>query len=473
MFTFWFATIVFFGTYILIASEKVHKTTAALVGAGLMMLVVLQGPIHEAGDGNEKAAFSVSQVIEKSLNARKTLLKHAENSERYENLDVFARYINFDVIFTLTGMMMLVNILSGTGIFQYVAIMSAKVAKGSPVRTMILLVIATAVLSAFLDNVTTVLLIAPVTLLVAAELGVPAIPFLMAETMASNIGGTATLIGDPPNLIIGSVARLDFAAFLVNLSPFILIILAIYCVCLWFYYSKRMSVTVEQRARIMELDEKAAITDHGNMRRGGIVMIITIVGFLIHGALHIQPCVIAMSGAALGLLVCKVDVDHALEKIEWNTLFFFMGLFAVVSGAEYAGLMNKFGSLLKMTEGWNVLVVVIVVMWVSGIAAAIMNNVSFTAAMVTVVYVFLANSPNFNTGAEKDLMWWGLALSVCLGGNGTLVGAAANLVTTGIAEKNGHRISFAEFLRYGIPVTLFSLVAASIYITIRYYALCV
>ncbi|QSH40641.1 ArsB/NhaD family transporter [Lentisphaerota bacterium ZTH] len=472
MFTFWFATIVFFGTYIIIASEKVHKTTAALLGAGLMMLVVLQGPVHEAAGSKDKAAVSVSRIIEKSLNAREALTRHVENSGKYENLDVFARYINFDVIFTLAGMMLLVNILSGTGIFQYIAIMSAKIARGSPIRTMILLVVATALLSAFLDNVTTVLLIAPVTLLVAAELGVPAIPFLMAETMASNIGGTATLIGDPPNLIIGSVARLDFAAFLINLSPFILLILAIYCVCLKFYYSKRMSVTVEQRARIMELDEKAAITDHSNMRRGGIVMIITIIGFLIHGTLHIQPCVIAMSGAALGLLVCKVDVDHALEKIEWNTLFFFMGLFAVVSGAEYAGLMKKFGSLLTLTEGWNVLAVVLLVMWVSGIAAALMNNVSFTAAMVTVVYMFLASSPNFNTPAEKELMWWGLALAVCLGGNGTLVGAAANLVTTGIAEKNGHRISFGEFLRYGIPVTLFSLIASSIYVTIRYFTLC-
>ena len=316
MFIFWFATIVFFGTYIAIASEKVHKTVAALIGASLMFLVVLNGPSH---GGHEE---SPSQVLEQSIEHTKINAELLERANKYEELDVFARYVNFDVIFTLAGMMLLVNVLSGTGIFQYIAIKSAKIAKGSPVRTMILLVIATAVLSAFLDNVTTILLIAPVTLLVAAELGVAAMPFLMAETMASNIGGTATLIGDPPNLIIGSVARLDFAAFMLNLAPFIVVILIIYCICLKMYYSKRMQVTVEQRARIMELNETAAITDPVNMKRGGIVMIITIIGFLLHGALGLQPCVIAIAGSALCLAVCKVDVDHCLEKIEWSTYIF-------------------------------------------------------------------------------------------------------------------------------------------------------
>jgi Na+/H+ antiporter NhaD/arsenite permease-like protein len=472
MFIFWFATIVFIGTYVVIASEKVHKTVAALVGASLMFLVVLHGPSHGPHE-------TPGQVLEQGMKLSKDALSpHVDKellhrAEKYEELDVFARYVNFDVIFTLAGMMLLVNVLSGTGIFQYIAIKSAKIARGSPVRTMILLVLATAVLSAFLDNVTTVLLIAPVTLLVATELGVPAMPFLMAETMASNIGGTATLIGDPPNLIIGSVARLDFAAFMINLAPFILGILIIYCICLKMYYSKRMQVTVEKRARIMELNETAAITDPVNMKRGGLVMIITIIGFLLHGALGLQPCVVAIAGAALCLAICKVDVDHCLEKIEWSTLFFFLGLFALVSGAAEGGLMDEFGVLLGATKDWNILVVVLAVMWVSGICAAIMNNVSYTAAIVSVVAAFLAKNPDFANPAAKELMWWGLALAVCLGGNGTLVGAAANLVTAGIAEKNGHQISFKEFLRYGLPVTLLSLIAASVYIIIRYYICCV
>jgi Na+/H+ antiporter NhaD/arsenite permease-like protein len=490
---FWFATTVFFVTYILIASEKVHKTTAALIGSSLMMLVVLQGPDHGA---HSETHENPSEIIENALNpasasevkqahqenvqeeassqahaeVKDQVVKHAEN---YRKLDIYARYVNFDVIFTLAGMMLLVNILSGTGLFQYVAIKCAKIAKGSPIRTMIMLVAATAILSAFLDNVTTVLLIAPVTLLVASELGVAVIPFLMAETMASNIGGTATLIGDPPNLIIGSVANLNFTAFLINLTPFIVILMVFYCFILKMYYQKRMHVTVERRARIMEMDEKAAITDPVNMKRGGLVMILTIIGFLVHGALGIQPCVVAMAGGGLALCVCKVDVDHSLEKIEWSTLFFFLGLFVIVNGADQAGLMAEFGKLLKYTAGWNVLATVLVVMWVSGIAAALMNNVSFTAAMVTIVYTFVHDMPAFKSSvANQHLMWWGLALAVCLGGNGTIVGAAANLITAGIAEKNGIKIKFKDFLRYGVPVTFFSLAGASIYIIIRYMIYC-
>ena len=481
---FWFATIVFFGTYILIASEKVHKTTAALIGSSLMLLFILQGPHHEA----EQHADPVPAVIEQSMEstggaptvdrqtAEEGVMPAAtelrQKSGRYDKLDSYARYVNFDVIFTLAGMMVLVNVLSGTGIFQYIAIWCAKKAKGSPIRTMILLVFATAVLSAFLDNVTTVLLVAPVTLLVASELSVSAIPFLMAETMASNIGGTATLIGDPPNLIIGSVAGLDFAAFLVNLAPFILVILVVYCIILKLYYGKRMHVTLEQRARIMELDEKAAITDPVNMRRGGIVILLTIFGFLIHGAVGLQPCVVAMAGAAVALAICKVNVDQALEKIEWSTLFFFMGLFVLVCGAEQAGLMRACGKLLQFTDGWNPLVIVLAVMWISGIAAAVTNNVSFTAAMVSIIAAFLAETPAFASVELQHLMWWGLALAVCLGGNGTLVGAAANLVTVNIANKAGNHVTFNDFLRFGVPVSLCSLVAASGYITIRYFLYC-
>jgi len=461
--TFWFATVVFIGTYVVIASEKVHKTTAALVGSSLMLLFVIGGKTREA----VLTGKDVFTWIGSKLGA-------ATMAPASPDLDVYSQSVNFDVIFTLAGMMLLVNILSGTGLFQYVAIRCAKIAKGSPIRTMILLVVATAVLSAFLDNVTTILLVAPVTLVVTAELGVPAMPFLMAETMASNIGGTATLIGDPPNLIIGTVAKLDFMAFLVNLTPLVTVVLAIYCVILYSHYRKRMVVTVEKRARVMELDEKAAITDPSNMLRGGVVMLLTIGGFLVHGALHIEPCVVAMAGAALALAVCKVNVEHALEKIEWTTLFFFMGLFILVYGAEEAGVMTAFGSCFQYLAGWNVLLVVLTVMWISAIAAAVMNNVSFTAAMASVIAGFIATTPAFAESPENaQLLWWGLALAVCFGGNGTLVGAAANLVTTGIAGKAGCHVSFREFLKYGVPVTFGSMMLASLYIVVRYFLLCV
>ena len=456
-FGFWFATIVFFGTYAVIASEKINKTTAALIGSSLMLLFVLPGP-HGAG------LFFPATPPWLAEDFRLIATNHT--------LDSYAKYTNFDVIFTLAGMMVLVNLLSGTGVFQYIAIKCAKLAKGSPIRMMILLVASTAFLSAFLDNVTTVLLIAPVTLVVASQMKLPVLPFLMAETIASNIGGTATLIGDPPNLIIGSVANLGFMAFLLNLGWVIVLFVIIYCVVLYFWYGKKMHVTVEHRARIMELDERAAITDWHNMKRGGIVMIITIVGFLVHSLIGVQPCVIAMAGAALALLLCRVDVNHVLEKIEWSTLFFFLGLFILVRGAEYGGLMAEVGSWLEVTHSWNPLVFIIVLMWVSGVAAAVTNNVSYTAAMVAIISVYLSSNPIFADNQPlRELVWWGLALAVCLGGNGTLVGAAANLVTAGIAEKAGVKVDFKTFLIYGVPVTFFSLVGATAYISMRYFML--
>ncbi len=481
-FLFWFGSIVFVGTYVLIASEKLHKTVAALLGAVLMMLVVLPGPGHSAPEvslplnANTETVLQAETVLTTSPKQEFSSVVQTirQDAERYSRLDTFARYSNFDVVFTLAGMMLLVNLLAGTGLFQYVAIMCAKLARGYPIRILILLVLATGGLSALLDNVTTILLVVPITLLVCSELKVTPIPFLMAETMASNIGGAATLIGDPPNLIIGSVANLNFMDFLLNLTPIIIVMMSIYCVVLWAYYSKRLHVTVEERAQIMELDEKSVISDRSNLVRGGIVMLLTIVGFLIHGAVGIQPCVVAMGGATLALCVCKVDVDHALEKIEWNTLFFFMALFILVCGAERAGLMAKIGELLNFMKDWPVPVTIIVIMWASAIAAAIMNNVSFTAAMVTVIATFIAGNSAFSDNpACRDLLWWGLALAVCLGGNASLVGAAANLVTVGIAEKNGVSISFGQFLRYGVPVTFGTMVLASAYILARYYLFCV
>ncbi len=437
---FWAGSSVFLITYILIATEKINKVICALAGAALMFILVLNHG-HAVADAGE-----------------------------YAKLDAWARNVNFDVIFTLCGMMILVNILSTTGLFQYVAIKCAKLAKGSPLKMMILLSIATAFMSAFLDNVTTILLVAPVTLLVCAELGVSAIPFLIAETMSSNIGGTATLIGDPPNLIIGSAAKLDFMAFLINLAPAIVVMMGIYMICLWLYYRKKLYVTIEKRARIMELDERAAITDRKKMIRGLIVMFLTIGGFLSHSITGLEPGVVAMAGAALALLICKVDVEKALEKIEWGTLFFFIGLFVLVAGAKDCGLIGVIGDGLKILNKVHPLATILIVMWVCGTVAAVTNNVSFTAAVVSIIAIFMQNAPGFNGDpVVQELMWWGLALAVCLGGNGSLVGAAANLVTAGLAEKAGYKLSFKDFIRYGVPVTLGSLFFSSLYIAARYY----
>ena len=334
----------------------------------LMLLFVLPGPSH--GNKDEK-------VVEQNVENQSAIV---EQEALVSSLDSFAQNINFDVILLLAGMMVLVNILSETGLFQYVAIKSAKIARGSPVNTLLLLVFATTVLSTFLDNVTTILLIAPVTLVVADELKIHPMPFLMCETMASNIGGSATLIGDPPNLIIGSYAGLSFSQFMQNLSPFILVCLIIYMIVLWFYYRNRMTVTIEKRARIMAFDEKQAITDHKKLKQGGTIMVLTLIGFLLHGMFHLEPSVVAMAGATCGLIICCKDVDHALEKNRMEHSIFFMGLFILVKGAEEAGLMAELGKLLVKLEHWHPLAIILTIMWVSGICAAIMNNVSFTAA---------------------------------------------------------------------------------------------
>lgn len=433
---FWLGTLIFITTYLVIASEKVNKTVAAMAGGMLMLLTVLREGYHT-------------------------------------ELDPFSTHVDFDVIFTLAGMMVLVNLLSETGLFEYVAIKSAKLAKGSPVNTLVLLVVATAVLSAFLDNVTTVLLIAPVTLVVAGQLKVNPIPFLMAETLASNIGGAATLIGDPPNLIIGSKAGLSFGAFMINMAPTIVIMVALYATVLYFFYRNKLKVTVEQRAQIMEFNEKDAITNYKLLKRAGLIMGITLVGFLLHGVLHLKPSVVAMSGATAGLLFCTKNVEHALAKIEWETLFFFIGLFILVRGADQAGLMATIGDLFNKISHWHPLAFIIFMVWICGIGAAIMNNVSFTAAIVIIMQNFMNNSEVYaQNPALQSTLWWALAFSVCLAGNGTAVGAAANLVTIGIAEKSGINIKFSTFIKYGLPVTVVTLMMTTVYVVIRYHLLC-
>jgi len=468
-FQFWFSTAVFILTFVLVATEKIHKTTAVLLGAVLMLVVLLPGPSLHHSNGNDTDGSHPAVELTASR------INQAERAaiENYDKSDVFARYVNFDVIFTLAGMMVIVNILSKTGLFQYVAIKSVKFAGGRPIPTLVLLVIATAVLSAFLDNVTTVLLVAPVSFVVASSMKVNPVPFLLAETMASNIGGTATLIGDPPNLIIGSAVGLNFMAFIYNLAPIVLVLLGIFCVCLYYYYRNRMFVTVEQRAHIMEMNENSTITDASTLKRAGTVMALTLIGFMLHGLAGLQPCVVAMGGAALCLLVCKVKVEEMLEKIEWGTLFFFIGLFIVVEGAAYSGLMGEVGVLFDFTHGWNPLAIILAVMWACALIVMVVNNVSFTAVVVSVVMVYLQSTAGIaafggNLPLQK-LLWWGIALAVCLAGNFTSLGAAANLVSVGIAEKNGYKLSFMDFFKFGAPVSIGSMILASVYIAGRYW----
>ncbi|MBN1419050.1 MAG: ArsB/NhaD family transporter [Planctomycetes bacterium] len=436
---FWFAAVVFIGTYVLIASERVHKTAAALAGASLMLIVILR-PTSPEGE---------------------------------RDLSVFSRYVDHNVVFTLAGMMIIVNVLRTTGFFQYMAIKCVKWTRASPLATLALFSVLTAVLSAWLDNVTTVLLIAPISLVVARQLRLDPVPFLIAEALASNVGGTATLIGDPPNLLIGSAGGLSFLDFLVHLTPIVVVALAVLVAAQTFWLRKSMYVSRADRAAVMDLDESKAITNRPLLRRTLIVTGITLVGFLLHGPIGIEPAVVAMGGAAALLVVSRFDVEKALAEVEWPTLFFFLGLFIVVAGAERVGLIDHVSHAVLGVVGRSPGRLAIAILWFSGLSVAVMNNISFTTAMLPVVEGVIKGMAEHGTpltALHEQSLWWALALGACLGGNGTLVGAAANLVVADLARKDGHPISFRRFTRVGFPCSIASLFLASIYVYLRYYA---
>lgn len=434
---FYIATGIFFLVYAIIITDKVHKTILALTGASLMLLLRIVDQ-HEAF-----------------------------HSETYG--------IDYNVIFLLIGMMIIINIMKETGIFQWVAIRSAKIARGEPVRLMIILSFVTAVLSALLDNVTTVLLIAPVTLLICDALDINPFPFLLTEILSSNIGGTATLIGDPPNIMIASKADLTFMDFIIHLAPFIAIYMVIYLVTIRFMFAKGLKVAPELKARIMEMDESSTITDRPLMIKSLWVMGLVIFGFVFHHHFHLQPATIALSGASLLLLVSRAHPHKILETVEWPTIFFFMGLFIIIGGVQKVGFIKLLSEgMLALTEG-NLFATSMIMMWFSAIASGVVDNIPYVATMNPLVIEMAGEIwPNLE-GREllhhPDLMpvWWSLALGACLGGNASLIGASANVVVAGIAERAGHKISFMRFLKYGFPIMVQSVFFATIYVWLRYY----
>jgi len=418
-------TTIFILSYIAIVSERIHKTIIAIVGASAMLLF---------------------KIIEQ---------REAFFSEEFG--------IDYNVIFLLIGMMIIINIMKDTGVFEWIAIKSAKFAKGEPIRIMVTLSVVTAFLSAFLDNVTTVLLIAPVTLLICDALEIEPVPFLITEAIASNIGGTATLIGDPPNIMIASKAKLEFMDFIYTVK--------------WMF-KKSLAVRPELKARIMEMKESEAITDHALTRKSLIVLTLTVVGFLFHSHLGFEPATIALSGAGLLLLVAGKEPHHILEKIEWTTLFFFMGLFIMVGGVVKVGIIKILAEqALNLTQG-NMFATSMLVLWFSAFASAIIDNIPYVATMNPLI-IDMAKGlwPNVtdpvalvHTPALMPV-WWSLALGACLGGNGTLIGASANVVVAGMSEKAGKKITFMQFTKYGMPLMIESVIICTVYIWIRYYLL--
>ena len=382
--------------------------------------------------------------------------------------------VDFNTLALLVGMMLLVALARRSGMFQYLAILAAKLARGHPAAIMALLAVVTALVSALLDNVTTVLLIAPVTLVIAQELKLPPYPFLFTEIFASNIGGTATLIGDPPNIIIGSAAGLSFNDFLVNLGPVVLLVLVAQLAVNHWVWGRAMRVTPADRARVMGFNPRQAITDPRLLRQSLVVLGLVIIAFVVARWLRLEPGTIALAGAALLLLLdnwprpaeAQSDAVHrTFAEVEWVTIFFFVGLFIVVAGVEHAGLLRLFADRLTAWTGGDLAATALVVLWGSALLSAIIDNIPFVATMIPVIK---SMAPALG-GPDRLLpLWWTLSLGACLGGNGTLIGASANLTVAGIAERAGVPFRFVTFLKHALPMMLMSIAICTAYVWLRY-----
>jgi Na+/H+ antiporter NhaD/arsenite permease-like protein len=420
---------IFVGAYVLIATERVHRTAAALGGAALMVLV--------GATDAERMFFSASTGID------------------------------WNVIFLLLGMMIIVSVVKQSGLFEYLAIRAAKAAKGRPYRVMVLLVVLTAAASALLDNVTTVLLMAPVTLLVCRTIGVRPEPFLIAEVIASNIGGTATLVGDPPNIIIGSRAGLSFTDFLVNLGPIVALLLVVFLAMARWMFRDALSRRPAHLDVLMALDERRAIRDPALLRRSLAVLGATVVGFLLHGALGVEPSLVALLGAGAMVAVTGVSAREYLEEVEWSTLVFFAGLFVMVGALVNIGVIESLGAWLTRAVGDDYLAAMTVLLFGSAVLSGIIDNIPFVATMTPLVADLVASG----SGPAADSLWWALALGADLGGNATAVGASANVVVLGIAARNGFPISFWRFTRYGLVVAAVTVTLCWPYLYLRYFVL--
>ncbi|MFC8513955.1 ArsB/NhaD family transporter [Streptomyces sp. NPDC057257] len=425
----WAAIVVFVGAYALIISEKIHRVAVALGGAGLMLAI---------GATDDVSAF------------------YSEDSG-----------VDWNVIFLLMGMMMIVGVLKKTGMFEYLAIWAVKRARAKPFRVMAMLVVITAVASALLDNVTTVLLVAPVTLLVCERLALPAAPFLIAEVMASNIGGTATLVGDPPNIIIASRAGLTFNDFLVHLAPLSALLVVVLLALCRVMFRKSFVYDEERAAEIMALEEGEAIRDRRLLVQGLVVLALVVAGFVLHPVLHYEPSIVALLGAGLLIAVSTVDTNDVLAEVEWPTLAFFAGLFVMIGGLIDTGVVGEISQKLADVIGGNELGGSLTLLGGSAVLSGIVDNIPYVATMAPIT----ADLVRDMGGASDHVMWWALALGADLGGNATAIGASANVVVLGIAERNRQPISFWQFTKYGLIVTAVTVAISLAYVWLRYFAL--
>ena len=417
------ASCVFAGVYGVLIWDKFNRAVVALLGATLLVIL---GVLNQ-----EKAVEGV----------------------------------DFNTLGLLIGMMIIVAVCGRTGMFQYLAIKSAKVANGNPWRLMVMLGIVTAFLSALLDNVTTVLLMAPLTILFAEEMKVDFYPFLVVEIFTSNIGGTATLIGDPPNIMIGSAANLSFMDFVRNLTMPVIVIMAATLVPFYFIYGRKLKVDDDVKERIMAFKERDAIKDTVLLKKCLGVLAIVIGGFLLQRQLHLEPATIALFGAAVLLFLTGDDIHEISTKVEWTTIFFFTGLFIIVKGIEEVGLISMLASKLMDITAGNKMIMVLSVLWVSAVASAFIDNIPFVATMIPLI-----KEVGAQMGGQDAVMplWWALSLGACLGGNGTMIGASANVVVAGISERAGRPFSFIEYMKTAFPLMILSIIISTVYLYLFY-----
>jgi Na+/H+ antiporter NhaD/arsenite permease-like protein len=369
--------------------------------------------------------------------------------------------IDFNTLGLLVGMMLIVRITEPTGVYNYLAIRAGQAAGGSPLRLVFALAVSTALISAFLDNLTTILVMVPITFVLADALDLDPIPLVILEIISSNVGGTATLIGDPPNILIAGATGLTFGDFLVNLAPVAIVTLVAVTGLVYLIYRKRLRIAPSARGRLMELDAQRSIEDPELLRRSLPILGLTLLGFFLHGPLHLEPATVALAGATLLLVATSEPVDRIFSGVEWPTLFFFVGLFVLVGALEESGAIAKVAEGLRNVSGGDRTTELLTISWGSAIGSAVVDNIPFTAAMIPVVEEL--------KGASSDTAyWWALSLGACFGGNATLIAAAANVAAAGLAEGSGRKIGFTTFLRVGIPATLLSMLLATAYLMIRY-----
>jgi Na+/H+ antiporter NhaD/arsenite permease-like protein len=412
--------VVFIIVLALIISEKVNRTVAALVGASIVVAAhVLNG----------------EQALE---------------------------HIDFNTIGVLIGMMIIVGIVKNTGIFEYLAIFAAKKAKGDPWRIIVGLCLITAITSAFLDNVTTVLLIVPMTFVITQTLVLDPIPFLIPEILSANIGGTATLIGDPPNIMIGSAANLDFMDFIVNLTPIIVVVFIATFAVLKFTYRNKLNVSEDKKIQITQMNEKLCIKNAVLLKKCIVILILVVLGLFFHAELGYSSAAVALTGASLLLLISGESIDEAMMSVEWPTIFFFGGLFILVGALEEVGIIDALSKFVMSITDHNLLLTGILIIWFSAIFSAFLDNIPFVATLIPLIQAM------GNSGVNVTPLWWAVSLGACLGGNGSLIGASANVIVAGLAGKQGYEISFGRYLKAGFPLMIMSIILSTVYLVVFY-----